>query len=227
MQQGITKGDVLQRLGGIGFIIGGILTLVFSALYPRPEDPANTQQALAKFAENEALSTIVFLGMAVGFWALMIGVLAVYRSIATGGAAAWARLGFYGVIVGTTVFTVGAAIGWAATGAAAVLGGTEPGTQAYSTAAALGMLGNSIWYMTVIVEWLALAFLGIGMLLSTVYPKWMGWVLLILGALIVVVTGIPQAVGDPSQALGLIFGVLAGLTSIWAVVVGIWVTRRA
>ncbi len=154
MQQGITKGDVLQRIGGLGFIVGGILTLVLSALHPmnRIDDPANTQQALTALAENEGLSTIVFLGIAVGLWALMIGTAAVYRSISTGGAAAWARLGLYGVIVGTTVFTVNVAIGWAATGAAAVSGGTEPGNLAYSTAAALGMLGSSIWYMTVIVQ---------------------------------------------------------------------------
>ncbi len=227
MQQGITKGDVLQRIGGIGFIIGGILTLVFSALYPRPDDPANTQQALTRLAENETFSAIVYLGLAVGIWGLMIGVLAVYRSITTGGAAAWARLGFYGVIVGTTVFTVSMAVGWAATGAAAASGGTEPGTSAYSTAAALSMLGSSTFLMTIIVLWLALAFVGIGMVLSTVYPKWMGWAVLILGALNVVVAGIPQAVGGPSQALDLIFSVLAGLTSIWAIVIGIWVTRKA
>jgi hypothetical protein len=227
MEQGITKGDVLQRLGGIGFIIGGILTLVFSALEPRPDDPANTQQALSRLAENEGLSTIVFLGLAVGIWAIMIGSAAVYRSIATGGAAAWARLGFYGVIVGTTIFTITLAVGWATTGAAAASGGTQPGTPAYTIAAALHMVGNSTFFMTIIVNWLALAFLGIGMILSTVYPKWMGWVLLILGVLIVVVVGIPQAVGDPSQTLGLVFAVLAGLTSIWAIVVGIWVTRRA
>jgi hypothetical protein len=89
------------------------------------------------------------------------------------------------------------------------------------------MVGNSTFFMTVIVFWLALAFLGIGMVLSTVYPKWMGWVLLILGVLIVGVVGIPQAVGDPSRALDIIFGVLAGLTSIWAIVVGLWVTRKA
>ena len=227
MQQGITKGDVLQRIGGIGFIIGGVLTLVFSALYPRADDPANTQQALARLAENEGLSAIVFLGLAIGMWAMMIGAVAVYRSISTGGAAAWARLGFYGVIVGTTVFTVSMAVNLATTGAAAVSGGTEPGTSAYSTAAALSMLGSSTFLMTIIVFWLALAFLGIGMLLSTIYPKWMGWALVILGVLNVVITGIPMAVGDPSWALDLIFSILAGLTSIWAIVVGIWVTRSA
>ncbi len=226
MQQGITKGDVLQRLGGIAFIIGGILTLVFSALYPRPDDPASTQQALTRLAEDEGLSNIVYLGLAVGMWAMMIGVVAVYRSISAAGAAAWARLGFYGVIVGTTVMTVTLAVGWATTGAAAVTGGTEPGTAAYTIAAALNAVGNSIFLMSVIVFWMALAFLGIGMALSTVYPKWMGWVLLILGVLIVAVAGI-AIVGDPSQALDIIFAVLAGLTSIWAIVVGIWVTRRA
>ncbi len=229
MQQDVFKGDVLQRIGGLGFIIGGVLTLVFSALHPmnRIDDPANTQQALAALAENEALSTIVFLGLTVGMWALMIGVVAVYRSIATGGAAAWARLGFYGVIVGTAIATVSIAVGWATVDAAVASGGTQPGTPANTIAAAVHAVGSSTHTMFIIVHWLALTFLGIGMVLSAVYPKWMGWVLLILGALMVVVVGIPQASGDPSHALDIIFAVLAGLPSLWAVIVGIWVTRKA
>ncbi len=229
MEQGITKGDMLQRLGGLGFIAGGILTLVLSALHPmnRIDDPANTQQALTALAENEGLSNIVFLGIAVGLWALMIGTAALYRSISTGGAAAWVRLGFYGVILGTGIATVSIAVGWATVDAAVASGGTQPGTPANTIAAALHAVGSSTHTMFVIVEWLALAFLGIGMVLSAVYPKWMGWALLILGALMVVVSGIPQAVGDPSQALRLTFPVLAGLTSIWAIVVGVWVTRKA
>ncbi len=229
MEQGITKGDVLQRIGGLGFIVGGILTLVLSALHPmnRIDDPANTQQALTALAENEGLSSIVFLGIAVGLWALMMGTAAVYRSISTGGAAAWARLGLYGVIVGTAVATVSIAVGWATVDAATASGGTQPGTAANTIAAALHAVGSSTHTMFIIVLWLALAFLGVGMVLSAVYPKWMGWALLILGALMVVVVGIPQAVGDPSQALRFIFPVLAGLTSIWAIVVGIWDTRKA
>ena len=34
-EQTIAKGDVLQKIAGLGFIVGGILTLVSNALFPR------------------------------------------------------------------------------------------------------------------------------------------------------------------------------------------------
>ncbi len=156
----------------------------------------------------------------------MIGVAAVYRSISGGGAAAWTRLGFYGFIVGTTVFTVSMAVGLAAVGAATASGGTEPGTLANTVAVGFDVLQHPISLMSYIVLWMALAFLGLGMILSAVYPKWMGWMMLILGVLIVGVT-IARIVGDHIGALSLTSAVLAGLTTIWAIIVGIWVTRRA
>ena len=41
--------------------------------------------------------------LAVGIWAIMIGIVELYHSISSGGAAACARVGFYGVIVGITL----------------------------------------------------------------------------------------------------------------------------
>ena len=225
MQQEIVKGDVLQRIAGVSFIVGAILLIVFNVLFPRADDPSDTQQVLTKLADNEPFSLIVFLGLAVGIWALMIGVVGVYRSISTGGAAAWARLGFYGIIVGVTLQTAAYAVGMAATGAAGEQGGTELGTPAYTIAAAINATGNSLFFMSVIVAWLALAFPGVGIVLSSVYPKWLGWAILILGAATVVV-GFILALTGITQTLDLIFGVLAGLTTIWALAMGIIITRR-
>lgn len=228
MREEIARGDVLQRLGSTGLIVGGILTVVFNALAPRPEDPSDIAQVLATFAANEGIETAVSLGLAVGVWAIMIGVVGVYRSIATGGAAAWARLGFYGTIVGTTMFTaafavalaeVDASVDWAAAG-------SSVGSPTYMIAAAVNAVSQSLFSMTIVVLWLALTFLAVGMVLSDVYPRWQGWWLLIAAALVTVV-GVATVLSDPSQALELAFAVPAALTSVWAVVVGVWVARRA
>lgn len=228
MREEIARGDVLQRLGGVGLIIGGILTLVFNAVAPRVDDPSDVAQVLASAAANERLLTVVLLGLAVGIWALMIGVVGLYRSIAAGGAAAWARLGFYGTIVGTTLFTaafavnimgVDASVDWAAAGSAV-------GTPTYTIAATLTAVAQSLFNMTIVVLWLALTFLAIGMVLSAVYPRWQGWWLLIVAALVTGV-GIVTLLSEPSQALELAFAVPAALTSVWAAVVGVWVARRA
>ena len=44
--QGIAKGDVLQRIAGIAFIVGGIATLVANALLPRAADPGIVAERL-------------------------------------------------------------------------------------------------------------------------------------------------------------------------------------
>ena len=228
MAQETYKGDVLQKIAGIGFIVGAVLTTVFNVLYPHADDPSDVSQVLTELADNETFSLIVFLALAVGYWVIMIGVVGVYRSISTGSAAVWGRLGFYGVVVGTTLATTSFAIGLASTGAAAdwLAVGSGMSTIEYTIAAALNAAGNSIFFMSIILFWMALAFLAIGMVLSSVYSKWLGWVLLVLGVATVVVAGVPMALSDLSQTQDIIFGVLAGLTTLWALVLGVWITRR-
>lgn len=218
MAQQDTKGDVLQRIASVGFILGAILLIVFNVLYPRADDPSNVQLVLAKLADNETLSQTVFLGLAVGIWSLMIGANGLHRSITDGAGAAWVSLGFYGIVVGTTLFTMWAAIGLAETGAA-VAGNADVGATLYA-------LALSTLYMFVVVYWLALVFLGIGIASSDVYPKWLGWILIPLGAATVVVSGVGQALNGITQTSDLIFAALATLTMIWALIIGGIILRR-
>ena len=169
------------------------------------------------------MSQLSFLGIAIGIWALMMGTVGVYRNISTGGGAAWARMGFYGVIVGTTLFTISSAIGLAAEDWGAA--GSGVNNSLYSIAAALQAASFSIFDMTVIVFWLALSFMAIGMVLSSAYPKWLGWIFLVLSVVIVGI-GFPQFFIERSEVADYIFAVPAGLTSVWALIIGIWMTRR-
>ncbi|MBI4234027.1 MAG: hypothetical protein HY686_06260 [Chloroflexi bacterium] len=234
MQQGaIAKGDVLQRLAGIMFVVGGILTLVFNFLYPRASDPTfdNVQLTLQAIADKgSTFYRVDNLLLAVGLWGLMIGWVGVYRSLSSGSAAVWARLGFYGVIVGTTLWTVvfGMNMGfglvveqWASS--------AEPAKATWLVvASALTRLQFLLFSMTVIVYWLATAFIGIGIVLGAVFPKWLGWVLVILGVVTVVVVGLPQVLAGPSQVVSnVLFPILATLSTLWAVATGIWVLRKA
>ena len=97
--------------------------------------------------------------------------------------------------------------------------------SAYSVAAALVDVSGSMFTMTFLVFWLALVFLAIGMVLSSAIPKWLGWALLVPSAAVVVIA-IIRFFTDPTQATEYIFAVPAGLTSVWALVTGIWITRR-
>ena len=227
MSQESYRGDVLQKIAGLGLVVGGILTLVSNAIFPRADDPSVVVQVLESYADNETLSKLSYLGITMGVIAIMIGTVGLYRNISTGGAAVWARLGFYGVIVGTTLFAISSAVGlavversveWAAAGSAM-------DTSAFSATDALADASLSMFDMTFLVYWLALIFLAIGMVLSSAYPKWLGWALLVASTAVVVIA-IPRFFTEPTQVTEYVFAVPAGLTSVWALVTGIWITRR-
>ena len=227
MSQESYRGDVLQKIAGLGFIVGGILTVVSNAIFPRADDPSVVTQVLESYADNETLSQLSYLGITMGVIAIMIGTVGLYRNISTGGAASWARLGFYGVIVGTTLWSISTAIGLAVVETAVdwVAAGSAMDISAYSVAAALNAASFSMFDMTILVYWLALVFLAIGMVLSSAYPKWLSWILLVASIAIVAI-GIPRFFTEPTQLTEYIFAVAAGLTSVWALAIGIWITRR-
>ncbi len=226
-QQGIVKGDALQKIGSAGFIIGTILLVIGNLLLPRAANPGNVQEMVAKLGEEKFPAQVSALLLAVGIWAVMIGMAGVYRSIPAG-RTAWARLGFYVIVVGTALWTVSLA-GDVATASAVAnwLAAPAVGKEAaYSVVAALSAFGHGVYSMTLIVNWLAIAFLGIGMVGSAVYPRWLGWVGLILGIAVIAV-GIIQTFAGRLNTLNLIFMVLSLLTTLWLFVVGIWVARKA
>ena len=229
MQQTIEKGDVLQRIAGISLIVGAIVLIVFNALFPRADDPSITREVLTKYGENETLTQIAYLGIAVGIWLCLAGLAGVYRSLSSGAAAAWARVGFYGVLVGAAMWTVTAGMGLGEAGAAAnwvAASGTVGEATAYSVAAALYAASTSLLTMTVIAYWIALTVLSVGISLSTVYPRWLGWIGIALGVA-TVVTVAPQAFEGITQTSQLLFAIFAGLSTLWALVIGVLITRKA
>ena len=226
--QGIAKGDVLQRIAGIGFIAGGIASLAANVIFPRAADPTIVAERLTVLGENESLQRIALLVLIIAFWALFVGVVGVYRSLSSGTAAAWARLGFYGVLGATTLATVSLATGLATTSAAVdwVAAGATTGTTEYAIAAGLSAMVNSVFDVMVVGFWLGLMLVGVGMVLSDAYPKWLSWVLVVL-SVVVVAIGAARFFTDMTQTRENVFAIPAGLTSVWALVMGIWVTRKA
>lgn len=224
------KGDVLQRLAGLSFVVGAVLLIVFNILHPRADDPEDVAQVIQSIADNRGgLWEVDHLLLAVGVWAVMIGVVGVYRSISTGGAAAWARLGFYGVVVGTTLWSM--VFAFDGLGLPMVVEEWEKATGAdkaalFLTASSWYRLSVGLFGMTILVYWLALVFVGVGMVLSPVYPKWLGWVIVVVGVPLVV-TGVMIGVTGINQTLQIVFAVLSVLSTVWALVLGVWIARKA
>jgi len=229
MQQEFAKGDVLQRIGGLSLITGSIVLVVFNVLLPRADDPSVKAQAIQNIADHIGFWEVGNLLLTAGIWAILFGVVAVQRSISTGGAAAWARLGLYGFVVGTTLWTVVFAVN--GLGLPAILENWEKATGTdkailFQVATSLSHLVEAFFGLTVIVYWLSLTLLGIGLTVSKIYPKWLGWGLISLGATTFVV-GILVALIGINSAFQILFAILSLLTTLWVLSLGVWITRKA
>lgn len=89
--QAISKGDTLQRITGIGFVVGGIATLVGNILFPRSDDPFDVTARITEVGGDETLAVISALAIIAGFWALLVGVVGIFRAVTGDTATAWAR----------------------------------------------------------------------------------------------------------------------------------------
>jgi hypothetical protein len=208
--------DGLRWIGGVALIVGGTLILT-NALFPRPDNPSDYANFLARMVENSARTQAVLLAVPMGLWILLIGIAGIYRSIMERLAASWASAGLYLFLVGTALATVQFALGAGAL-AEAMRGAVETGVYLLAAGSYVRSFG-----MTVL--WLGLFFVAIGMLMSTVYPRWAGWALLVLGVAMVMVSGVAITTGATQLTMA-ISGIVATLTAFWAVVVGVWITRR-
>ena len=227
MQQDTYKGDVLQKIAGVSFILGAILLVVFGILNPG-KDPGDLSKEIQNIADsNGGFWQIDHIFIAVSFWAFMIGIVGVYRSISHGGAAAWARVGFYGVIIATTLRSV--FLAFQGVGLAVVVEQWETASAAdkaeiFVVFSSLYGLLDGIRSTTDIFYGLSHVLLGVGIALSTVYPRWLGWAIIIVGIGWTVV-GFVIGVSGMSAALVVPFGIVIILTVLWHLVMGIVITR--
>ena len=226
-QQGIVKGDSLQKISSGGFIIGAILLVIGSLLMPYAANPtSDLQEMLKPLGEHEFRTEASSLLVTIGFLAMMIGITGVYRSIIAGGMA-WAQLGFHVLLVGTALQAVSLSLDVATASAVGkwLAAPVDSKEAAWNVVVVLNAIGRGVIPMTWIVYWLAFAFLGIGMISSTVYPLWLGWAGLVL-AMPVIAVGIIHTFTPRTTTITLAFVTLALLTNLWTLTVGIWVARR-
>ena len=204
-QQDIFKGDTVQRLGSLGFIVGAVLLIIIATADILRDGGGSSQRVVVGFFGP------------VGLWGVMLGVAAIYRSITDDGAG-WAQTGFYLVIVGTVLWTVHMSLR---------AGNARAAADGLTDGVAIGVMIQQVVAMAYLAEWLGIFFLGIGMVRSVVYPKGLGWTALLLGILTFAIGGVPLFFLEKGSFAEVLAPVLAGLTTIWVFVVGIWIARRA
>lgn len=205
---------------------GALVLLVANVGFPRAADPWDVPAVLTMMVDNQTLRQASFVAVTVGLWAVAAGLIGLEARLGDG-AAEWARLARHLAVVGVTLFTAAAALGLAATGAAVEwsASGGEPTSPGYAVAATLNRADDFVWYLAIIAFWGAVGLYGIAMLRSGVVPRWLGAWALVVGPVTALLVGLPLALGVEVPALLVAFGGLGGLTTVWALLLGIWTIR--
>ena len=213
------------RVAGTALTGGAVVLLLANVAFPRAADPWDVPAVLTMMVDSQALRQASFVALTVGLWAVTAGLIGLEPRLRD--AAVCARLARHLAVVGITLFTAACALGLAATGAAVEWSGAgaEPTSPEYAVAAALNRADDAIWFLSIIAYWGALALYGRAMIRSAVVPRWLGVCILVVGTVTALLVGLPLAVGVEVPALLVAFGVLGGLTTLWALTLGVWTIR--
>lgn len=206
---------------------GAVVLLLANVAFPRAGDPWDLPAVLTTMVDSQVLRQASFVALTVGLWVVTAGLIGVEGCLRD--AAVWERLARHLAVVGVTLFTAASALGLAATGAAVEwsAAGAEPMSPEYVVAAALNRADDFVWHLSIMAFWTALGLYGLAMLRSGVVPRWLGAWALIVGPVTALLIGLPLALGAEVGALVVAFGVLGGITTLWALLLGIWTIRAA
>lgn len=224
---GLERGDTLLRVAGISLIAGPLVLLTVGGLsIPIYGAGSGISDFFNSVYDNRLYWRVDHLLRAFTFVAVLIGVAGIRSSIGTGPGSAWVRIGFYVLAIGTTIWIVELAT--AGVGLLKVVSAwrEEFGADAlvsFHVAVAVDGIVAALQSMAIVVYSFALVFIGLGMSEASPYPRWLGWSAIALGAA-TVPTGILWA--NTTETLVYAFGVLAALTALWAITVGVWITRK-
>ncbi len=217
----------LTRIGGGMLIVGAILAGIGNALHPRLALIPDLDTKIRAIAGNglwEGLHVALFVAVLL----LTGGLVALSRTISGEPAASWARMGMIAVVVSAPVyFVVGGveqarqamAMGW-------ITGPADPGILA------VNRLLETVVYNTFFM-WVALFFgaaficYGLAMRRGGAYPAWLGWIALIAG-IVSAWVGIHHLYAGPTFEITVVlFAILSILLTLWMLVVGVLMWRRA
>ena len=220
----------LFRVGSMSAIVGAVLGVVVNLLHPRTSEIGNVEALLREIADSG-----IWVGDHIGilFAVLLVtgGLAALYRSIPDQPGAAWARLGFVSALLGAAVIAILVGTDGIAAKGLATAWANAPESEkiaAFRVAAAVALINIAIFSVFIIVFFGVTFFLfGLALLTSNVYPQWLGWVAL-LGGLASALVGLIQAYNGPSVLVtNVLFPIFSVLLSLWVLLVGVLLGRKA
>ena len=233
-EQEVPADCALLLMGALSIVLGTLISNVAGFFHGGGAHPEDLAASLPAFAAN-ANWEVVHLAQFVGDALLLVGFLALYRSIiavaGTGASAALARMGFVIAVVAEGVYAINQAVDGIANKFVAqqwVSAAPDEKAVAFSVADAVRHIEigtSSLWMLT---SGLAILFFGVAIVLSCAYPRLLGWAAISIGvglfahALNVAYNGF--AFDSPLGMVGL---AAAALLTLWLLILAFFMWRKA
>lgn len=221
----------LMHLGGLSAMMGAVITIIAIMMGPMGADSHNMAAVLEYFAANASRLQIHGLGVTIGKLLILGGFVALYASLRTGTAGAWARLGLAAAIVTTLINIIGPMMGGSVMPAVAQAYVAAPAAEAASAlyaAQSIYFFYEALLGPTLISLAAALLPFAIAIRLADRYPVWLGWMALIVGIWLVI-GGVAFFLVGPIGAAGIMnfFAPAFMLAIVWLFIVGVYLWRLA
>lgn len=203
--------DVRSSITRVAFVASGILILT-SVLFPVPADPGNYSEFLSLMVENSGRTQAVLLAVPIGIWALAVGVLTLNPMLRNAWSAAMVQSGAYLMLIGAGAVTVQFGVGNAAL--------AEASGNSLDAGGVLWAGATHIRSFAMLAIWIGLGLAGIGLLRGVTTARWMAWTPILLGV-VMTVASIAAIVDGPTKTASTVTGGVAGLTALWAIILGL------
>jgi hypothetical protein len=175
----------LLRFGAVAIGVGVVLQVVMGVLHPSREPPNDSVAAFREYAAS-SIWTAVHIGQFAGALLIVLGLVAVARSLAgqPGAAGAAGLVGAVTAILVAAVFAVQMAVDGVALRAAIDTWVAAPPAEQPATFVAADALrgfekGLSAFFQ--LLNGTTLIALGLSMTLGRLFPRWVGWVGVVAG----------------------------------------------
>ena len=217
----------LLRIGSVSAIVGAVLLVIVNILHPRGTEWGDTRGHLQEIADSG-----VYLGDHIGLLVAVLlvvgGLVALYRSISSGTAAALARLGFAAALVSGGFVAVEMALDGTAIKVVADSWASSQDAALFQAAYVLEQVNIALFSFLIFIFFgVTFILYGLAVALADVYPKWLGWAAFALGVAAAVL-GLVQTYEGPSDLLtNILFPVVSIFLTVWVFVIGVLMWRRA
>jgi hypothetical protein len=210
----------LLRLAATLGIIGVALQVVMDRLHPHRVDPNDSAAVFREYADSHDW-TLVHIGQFAGTLLIVIGLLALARSLSRQGGVAGA-LGVVGAVTGVLVaatFTIQMAVDGVALKAAVdawTVALAPDKAAAFQVAESVRWTEKGLGGFFQMLQGATLSALGLSIALGNRYPKWLGWVGGLAGVTIIAGGTVTARTGFSAQA-GLILAPATVLLAVFVV----------